>query len=61
MNDQSETLRAAQTELGLGPGDMAREMGTPYSTYKKWLSGGNKMPAVAVRCLELVLQVHRGN
>ena len=56
-NTQQEALRAAQERLQVGPVDMAREMGTPYSTYRKWLAGTRQMPAVAERCLELVLKI----
>ena len=55
MTDQYEALVKAEEVLGLGPVAMAQEMGTPYSTYKKWRGGQNRMPAVGWRCLELLL------
>lgn len=55
--NQREELLTAQQNLGLGPVAMAAEMGTPYDTYKSWLSERRTMPAVGWRCLELLLHV----
>lgn len=49
-------LIAARTTLGLSPTEMARAMGVNYDTYKSWQSGRRSMPAVAVRCVELLLK-----
>lgn len=54
---QRELLTNAETYLGVGPVDMARELGTPYSTYKKWRAEQRTMPAVGLRCLELRLRL----
>ncbi len=48
-------LYSAELLLKLGPCSMARAMGVPYSTYKNWRSMRTTMPAVAIRCLELLL------
>jgi len=48
-------LTAARKKLELSPTEMARAMGAPYDTYKSWQSGRRSMPAVAVRCVELLL------
>ena len=48
-------LTRARKELDLSPFEMARAMGVPYDTYKSWQSGRRAMPAVAVRCVELLL------
>lgn len=50
-----EKLTKARLELGLSPVGMAKAMGVPYDTYKDWQSGRRSMPAVAIRCLELLL------
>ncbi len=49
-------ITAAREMLGLGPVAMSRAMGVSYLTYRQWESGRRKMPAVAVRCLELLLR-----
>jgi len=49
-------LTAARKILDLSPTEMARAMGVPYDTYKSWQSGRRSMPAVAVRCIELLLK-----
>jgi len=48
-------LTAARKKLELSPTEMARAMGASYDTYKSWQSGRRSMPAVAVRCVELLL------
>ena len=50
-----EALIEARDTLGLSPVEMARAMGVPYDTYKDWQSGRRSMPAVADRCVELLL------
>ena len=45
----------ARNYLGLGPVAMARAMGVSYETLNGWESGRRKMPAVAVRCVEVLL------
>jgi len=52
---QQKLLIDAEDFLGVGPVEMARELGTPYSTYKKWRAETNRIPAVGLRCLELRL------
>ena len=49
-------LTQARKTLGLSPVEMARAMGVSYDTYKNWQSGRREMPAVAVRCVELLLK-----
>jgi len=51
----SKQLADARDKLGLSPTEMARAMGVPYDTYKDGQSGRRAMPAVAVRCVELLL------
>ena len=51
---QRDALIRVEDKLGLGPVAMAKEMGTPYTTYKKWRGLQNRMPAVGWRCLELL-------
>lgn len=53
-NDLTEARKA----LNLSPVEMARAMGVAYETFNGWESGRRKMPAVAVRCVELLL-LHR--
>ena len=48
-------LIKARKKLGLSPTEMARSMGVSYFTYASWQSGRRQMPAVAVRCVELLL------
>lgn len=55
--NQTEILRKAEADLGLGAGQMAQAMGAPYDTYKDWKSGRNRMTPVAIRCLELLRMV----
>ena len=50
-----EQLTKARKSLGLSPVAMARAMGVPYETFNGWESDRRKMPAVAVRCVELLL------
>ncbi len=54
MLNQQETLRAAESELNLGPVALANELGTPYKTYADWKSGRRTMPGIAYRCLEII-------
>jgi DNA-binding transcriptional regulator YiaG len=49
-------LTAARNSLGLSPTEMANAMGVTYDTYKNWQSGRRAMPAVADRCVELLLE-----
>ncbi len=49
-------LTKARKKLKLSPTEMARAMGIPYDTFKNWQSGRRTMPAVAVRCVELLLK-----
>ncbi len=49
-------LTAARNKLKLSPTEMAKAMGVNYDTYKSWQSGRRSMPAVAVRCVELLLK-----
>ncbi len=49
-------LMIARKKIGLSPTEMAKAMGVSYDTYKSWQSGRRSMPAVAVRCVELLLK-----
>lgn len=49
-------LTAARTKLELSPTEMAKAMGVSYDTFKSWQSGRREMPAVAVRCVKLLLR-----
>ena len=51
-----QALTAARKKLKLSPTEMARAMGVKYDTFKQWQSGRRSMPAVAVRCVELLLK-----
>ena len=51
---EPKDLTKVRGELGLSPVQMARAMGVPYDTFNGWESGRRKMPAVAVRCVELL-------
>jgi len=52
----AKELNAARKKLGLTPTEMARAMGVSYDTYRSWQSGRRSMPAVAGRCVELLLK-----
>jgi DNA-binding transcriptional regulator YiaG len=52
---QNAALIEAERTLDLGPVAMARAFGVSYATYKNWRSGRTDPPAVATRCLELLL------
>ena len=51
-----EEITAAREKLGLRPVAMARAMGVSYEVFYQWESGRRKMPAVGVRCMELLLR-----
>lgn len=50
-------LTAIRERLGLGPVDMARAMGISYTTYRDWQAGRRRIPPVAARCAELLLEL----
>ena len=52
-------INASREMLGLGPVAMSRAMGVSYLTYYQWESGRRTMPAVAVRCVELLVKYPR--
>ena len=52
---KARDLTEARMELELSPVEMARAMGVSYETFNGWESGRRSMPAVAVRCVELLL------
>ena len=54
---QQEQIIDAEKSMELGPVAMAKEMGVTYDTYRNWRSERRSMPAVAWRCLALVLQI----
>ncbi len=47
-------LTTAREKLGLSPTEMAKAMGVSYDTFKNWQSGRRAIPAVAVRCVEML-------
>ena len=49
-------LTATRNKLGLSPTEMAKAMGVSYDTFKNWQSGRRAMPAVAVRCVQLLVK-----
>lgn len=51
-----EEITTARKELDLKPVAMARAMGVSYEVLYQWESGRRKMPAVAVRCVELLMR-----
>ena len=52
-------LTAIRNQLGLGPVDMGRAMGVSYKTYSNWQSGKRRIPPVAARCAELLLEIQK--
>lgn len=52
---QNELLAAAESMFNVGPVEMARQLNTPYSTYKKWRNESRPMPGIATRCVELLV------
>ena len=54
-----EEITAAREKIGLRPVAMARAMGVSYDVFYQWESGRRKIPAVAVRCVELLLKYPR--
>ncbi len=52
-------LTSARKELGLSPVEMARAMGVDYRVWNQWETGRRTMPAVGVRCVELLLKYPR--
>ena len=52
---KSNELTKARNELELSPVEMSRAMGVSYETFNGWESGRRTMPAVAIRCVELLL------
>lgn len=55
--DQGATLRFFERQLGLGAVAAARKLDTPYSTYKAWKTGRNKMPGCAFQAVELWIAI----
>ena len=53
--DPTAQFLAFRKELGLRPVEAARAMGVPYDTFKNWQSGRTKIPSVAFRTIELLL------
>ena len=51
----ADELTEGRRELPLSPVEMSRAMGVSYETFNGWESGRRKMPAVAIRCVELLL------
>lgn len=56
LERQVRKLEAAEMTLGVDTHGMRELLGVPVGTYRKWREGYRKMPAVAVRCLELVIK-----
>ncbi len=54
-----DELIAAKKKLGLSPVEMARAMGVDYRVWNQWETGRRTMPAVGVRCVELLLKYPR--
>jgi len=52
---KAKELTKARKGLELSPVEMARAMGVSYETFNGWESGRRSMPAVAIRCVELLL------
>ena len=52
--NQRKYLEKAEKQLGLGPIALARELDTPYETYKAWKNERNKMPGAAKVAIELL-------
>ena len=54
-SDPRTQFAAFRAELDLSPSGAARALGVPYATFKDWQSGRRQFPAVAFRCIELLL------
>lgn len=54
-----DELKAARVKLGLSPTEMARAVGVDYRVWNQWESGRRTLPAVGVRCVELLLKYPR--
>ena len=54
-----DELIAARKELSLSPVEMARALGVDYRVWNQWETGRRKIPAVGVRCVELLLKYPR--
>ncbi len=54
-----DELIAARKKLALSPVEMARAMGVDYRVWNQWETGRRTMPAVGVRCVELLLKYPR--
>ena len=52
-----DQLTQAREILNLSPTQMAKALGISYDTYKDWQSGRRKPPAVAIRCVQLLLAI----
>ena len=50
-NDQ---LKQRRQELGLSQPQMARELNTPLSTYRKWEQGARRVPGIVVVAIEKI-------
>ncbi len=55
-----DDITAIRERLGLGPVDMGRAMGVSYTTYRDWQAGRRRIPPVAARCAELLLELPAG-
>ena len=60
MTKQKEKLIEFEQAMRLGPLAAASKLDTPYTTYKAWKSGRNKMPGCAYTAINLWLSIDYG-
>lgn len=51
-----EELKAAETQLGLKPGEMAKRLKTPRRTYQDWIAGKRPISGACDTAVELLLR-----
>ena len=51
-----EQLKAAETQLGLKPGEMAKRLKTPRRTYQDWVAGKRPISGACDTAVELLLR-----
>ena len=57
MTRDQKYLRDAQLLLGVTPAEMAALLYTSIHTYRAWLYGKRRMPGVAQKAIELLLEI----
>ena len=57
MTNDQKFLHDAQLELGVTPAEMAALLYTSIHTYRAWLYGKRRLPGVAWKAIELLLEI----